>query len=444
MPYDVRYRRKPYIGHLGVGGVGDTKGVLEAEMRQRHIKWIVNAKVDKVEADKVCATEVDEDGKPKKDHEVPFKFSMMIPGFRGIAALRGIEGLTNPRGLHRRRQYSVQSPNSATSSVSECASPFRRPSRTYLLPVRRAQTGYMIRSMVMASAPSISLCWLVVRQCTARGHVERYLPGRLGDSGVTLVAMPQNPPRNVNWASSGRWVHVAKVAFEKIFLHKVRAGTTEQYYEKSPDEDAGYWQDQNAGCVKSVGNSTNCSRRFLGVKVLRDPRVQRAAGIAPLGAPLPSAAQQNHGWDRPDSKRAASLARPWYRPWPKRSRGFELLSPRPSNTGAIAPAGSAPVGPEIDEQRQIGRAGMAIEMRRSRRSDVPVKSGWWQLPHLPPSPRRSDGTRLSVWQCGQGMVTEFAIVLTDRAIVKARARAAGRCGSACRPRPQRSPPQKYK
>jgi hypothetical protein len=53
-----------------------------------------------------------------------------------------------------------------------------------------------------------------------------------GDSGVAFVAMPQNPPRNVNWASSGRWVHVAKVAFEKYFLHKVRAGTAEPYYEK--------------------------------------------------------------------------------------------------------------------------------------------------------------------------------------------------------------------
>jgi sulfide:quinone oxidoreductase len=45
----------------------------------------------------------------------------------------------------------------------------------------------------------------------------------IGDSGVAFVAMPQNPPRNVNWASSGRRVHAAKVAFEKYFLHKVRA-----------------------------------------------------------------------------------------------------------------------------------------------------------------------------------------------------------------------------
>jgi sulfide:quinone oxidoreductase len=41
---------EPYIGHLGLGGVGDSKGLLESAMRDRHIKWITNAKVTKVEA----------------------------------------------------------------------------------------------------------------------------------------------------------------------------------------------------------------------------------------------------------------------------------------------------------------------------------------------------------------------------------------------------------
>ena len=90
---------EPYIGHLGVGGVGDTKGMLESEFRQHHIKWITNAKIDKVEPGKMYVTEVDEDGKPKKTHELPFMFSMMLPAFRGIAALRGIDGLVNPRGF---------------------------------------------------------------------------------------------------------------------------------------------------------------------------------------------------------------------------------------------------------------------------------------------------------------------------------------------------------
>ena len=54
-----------------------------------------------------------------------------------------------------------------------------------------------------------------------------------GDSGVAFVAQPQIPPRNVNWASAGKWVHVAKVAFEKYFLGKLRKGTSETIYEKA-------------------------------------------------------------------------------------------------------------------------------------------------------------------------------------------------------------------
>jgi len=30
----------------------------------------------------------------------------------------------------------------------------------------------------------------------------------------------------------GKWVHVAKIAFEKYFLYKVRNGTSEPIYEK--------------------------------------------------------------------------------------------------------------------------------------------------------------------------------------------------------------------
>ena len=53
---------EPYIGHLGLDGVGDTKGLLESEMRKRHIKWITNARVTKVEAGKMTVEEVADDG----------------------------------------------------------------------------------------------------------------------------------------------------------------------------------------------------------------------------------------------------------------------------------------------------------------------------------------------------------------------------------------------
>ena len=44
--------------------------------------------------------------------------------------------------------------------------------------------------------------------------------------------MPQIPPRNVTWTKVGKWVHLAKVAFEKYFLRKVRTGSVTPVYEK--------------------------------------------------------------------------------------------------------------------------------------------------------------------------------------------------------------------
>jgi sulfide:quinone oxidoreductase len=54
-----------------------------------------------------------------------------------------------------------------------------------------------------------------------------------GDQGIAFVAKPQIPPRNVNWSSSGRWVHAAKIAFEKYFLGKIRTGRADTVYEKA-------------------------------------------------------------------------------------------------------------------------------------------------------------------------------------------------------------------
>ncbi len=35
---------EPYVGHLGLGGVGDTKGLLESGFRERTVNWITNAR----------------------------------------------------------------------------------------------------------------------------------------------------------------------------------------------------------------------------------------------------------------------------------------------------------------------------------------------------------------------------------------------------------------
>ena len=220
---------EPYIGHLGLGGVGDSKGMIESMFRDRHIKWICNAKVDKVEAGTMFVTEHDDEGKPKRQHELPFKYSMMLPAFRGIDAVRGVEGLVNPRGfvLIDEFQRNPRYPN--IYGVGVCVA--IPPVEATPVPTGVPKTGYMIESMVTATAKNIRAA-LDGKQPAERATWNAVCLADFGDTGAAFVALPQIPPRNVNWYSEGRWVHLAKVGFEKYFLRKMKKGTTEPIYEK--------------------------------------------------------------------------------------------------------------------------------------------------------------------------------------------------------------------
>ena len=90
---------EPYIGHLGLGGVGDSKSMLESELRNRHIKWITNAKVTKVGDGIMYVDELNDDGSLKKQHELPFKHSMMLPSFAGVDPVAAVPELVNPKGF---------------------------------------------------------------------------------------------------------------------------------------------------------------------------------------------------------------------------------------------------------------------------------------------------------------------------------------------------------
>ena len=81
---------EPYIGHMGLGGVGDSKGLMESELRQRHIKWITNAKVAEAADGKLRVQEMDEEGKLRKEHELPFRYAMILPAFRGVDAVAAV------------------------------------------------------------------------------------------------------------------------------------------------------------------------------------------------------------------------------------------------------------------------------------------------------------------------------------------------------------------
>ena len=220
---------EPYIGHMGLGGVGDSKSLMESELRQRHIRWITNASVAALEAGVVKVVEHDADGQAVKDHTLESKFTMLIPAFKGVDAVAAVVGLCNPRGfvIVDEHQRSPKYPRIFAAGVCIAIPPVEKTP----VPTGAPKTGYMIESMVSAIAHNIA-AEVNGKPATAKATWNAVCLADMGDSGIAFVALPEIPPRNVTWAKKGKWVHLAKVAFEKYFLRKVRTGNTDPIYER--------------------------------------------------------------------------------------------------------------------------------------------------------------------------------------------------------------------
>ncbi len=216
---------EPYVGHLGLGGVGDSKGMLESELRNRHIKWVTNAKISRVEEGKMFVQVHGEED----EQEIPFKFSMILPAFKGVDPVAAVEEICNPRGfvMVDENQRNPTYPNIFALGVCVAIPPVEATP----VPTGAPKTGYMIETMATAIVHNVAHA--------IRGEEPEAVPtwsalclADLGDTGAAFVAAPQIPPRNVQWMKKGKWVHLAKIAFEKYFIRKMKRGDTEPLYER--------------------------------------------------------------------------------------------------------------------------------------------------------------------------------------------------------------------
>jgi len=212
---------EPYIGHMGLGGIGDSKGLLESELRQRHIKWVSNARVTSVEAGKVNAEQLNEQGEVIQTHEIPFAYSMFIPSFAGVDTVQGIEGLINPGGFILIDEHQRNPTYTNIFSAGVCVA--IPPVEVTPVPTGAPKTGLMIESMVTAIAHNLR-DELAGKPVKARATWNAMCLADMGDNGFAFIALPQIPPRNVTKSMTGKWLQLAKVAYEKYFMRKMRKG----------------------------------------------------------------------------------------------------------------------------------------------------------------------------------------------------------------------------
>lgn len=229
--FHIKYiSSEPYIGHLGLGGVGDSPGMLESEMRSHHIEWIVNAKTTKIEKGNICVDELNSKGDLAKSHKIEFDLAMILPAFSGVDSVAQTKGLCNSRGFVLVDSHQRNPTYKNIYSAGECiAIP---PVETTTVPTGAPKTSYMIESMVTAVVHNIS-SELNGREPQKEGTWSALCFVDMGDTGAAFLAAPQLPPRNIAWFKKGKWVHFAKIAFEKYFIRKMKKGSSEPFYEKS-------------------------------------------------------------------------------------------------------------------------------------------------------------------------------------------------------------------
>ncbi len=217
---------EPYVGHMGLGGVGPSRRFIEDLFAERNVEWIANVKVTKIEPDKVIYEDLD-----GNKHEIPATYTMFMPRFQGpeVVASAG-DKVANPMNKMVIVNRCFQNPtykNIYGVGVVTAIPPVEKTP----IPTGAPKTGMMIEQMALAVAHNIVN--------DIRNNPDRYAPrlsaiciADFGEDAAFFYADPVIPPRERVISKHGKWAHWFKSAFEKYFLWKVRKGNIAPAFEE--------------------------------------------------------------------------------------------------------------------------------------------------------------------------------------------------------------------
>ncbi|AFJ02294.1 Sulfide-quinone reductase [Methylophaga frappieri] len=215
---------EPYIGHLGLGGVGDSKALFESEFRANDIDWLDNSRIINLSTDKVMVEQLDQQAKIQRRVTLPSKFTMLIPAFRGVACVAALGApAVNSRGFLRVDACQRSLAFSNVFGVGVCID-IPAVNGT-ALPVGVPKTGFMIETMTKAAVNNI-IAEIASQPASYEASWNAVCLADIGHTGAAFIAVPQIPPRNRVWVKKGRWVRSIKILFEKYFLFCMRRGIT--------------------------------------------------------------------------------------------------------------------------------------------------------------------------------------------------------------------------
>jgi len=200
---------EPYLGHMGVGGLGASKTFLEHEFAVRDIKPIVSQAIEEVTPGEI---------KLKDGTKIPFKLAMIAPPFKGVPA---VAPLGNLRGFipvdtnYRHTKYK----NIFAIGVAIAIAP----RETTPVPTGVPKTGFMTVKMAKTAAATIASD-VTGKTLPCPDELGVICLMDMGNTAAFMKAYPVLPPRQSSYLKKAIWAKWMKLSFERYFLWKMRNG----------------------------------------------------------------------------------------------------------------------------------------------------------------------------------------------------------------------------
>ena len=205
---------EPFLGHFGLGGVSDSQKRVEKFFDKLGIEGIPNNVITEVRDG-----EIELDG----GRVLPFAFSMVVPPFTGVDAIRQTEGLGNPMGFlpvnDEFRHTDIEDVYAAGVDIAIA------PPQQTLVPAGVPKTGQMSEVMAKVAAQNITADLQGgERRSMPMSEMEAICILDAGNNGIIFKADHVLGTSEHPHVMTGPQAHWAKIAFERIFLASRKRG----------------------------------------------------------------------------------------------------------------------------------------------------------------------------------------------------------------------------
>lgn len=204
---------EPYLGHFGLDGLGDSRQVIEEAFLHRDIQWLTEAQIEGVEKEAVLMGSA---------RHVPSRFTMLVPPYRGIKAVRDVPGLADEQGRIPVDAYyrSQSQPDIFAAGVAVQV----KPTTLTTLPCGVLITGAVSAEMGRVAAANMAAD-LGHGQPVAKPPqaIKALYVLDAGAHGLFL-SLGAQPWQNLQISLPGPWSHWAKVVTEKYQMWQLQTG----------------------------------------------------------------------------------------------------------------------------------------------------------------------------------------------------------------------------